>query len=96
METKFVKLTLKSQEIKYFIVNLEDGRITESGDEDETTFEDTFIDLKTIEVGKKPLISYNYSLYTRKFPDRAPVWSQLNYEITATEEFFKKKNEKPI
>lgn len=91
MKEELVKVTLKSDEIKYFVVNLEDGRIIESGDEDETTFEDTFVDLNTLEVGRKPLISYNFSLYTRKYPDRKPVWTELNYEITAKEFLSKKK-----
>ena len=82
-----VKVKLKNPEINYLIVSLLDGRITESGEdlENQGTFEDTYVKLHTLEVGKKPIISFNYSLYTRKQKTKTPVWTELNYEITEVE-----------
>jgi hypothetical protein len=79
-----VKIELKNPDIKYLIVSLSNGRIIESGEnlENQGTFEDTYLKLDTIEVGKTPTISFNYSVYTKKMKNKTPVWTELNYIIT--------------
>lgn len=88
-----IKVLLDSKEIDYFLL-ADDGKIVESGDELPDTWEDTYVDVSTIEVGKKMKISYNFGIYTRKFPDRKPVWEELNYNIKSFEHLKKEiKNE---
>lgn len=77
-----IKIVIDSKEIKYFIVN-EDGKITESGEDTgvNDTFEDTFVDMKKLVIGKPPIISYNKGVYSRKTPLREAVWTELNYNV---------------
>ena len=65
-----VKIGLKNKEIGYFIVN-ERGRILETGEssEEKDTFQDTFIDFKSLEIGEKVKLTFNRSVFTK-----------LNYE----------------
>ena len=66
-----VKISLKNKEIKYFIVN-ERGRIVDTGEvsEEKDTFQDTFIDFKSLEVGEKVKLTFNRKVFTK-----------LNYEV---------------
>ena len=70
-----VKISLKSKEIVYFIVN-ERGKIVDTGEiqEEKDTFQDTFIDFKSLEVGEKVKLTFNRSVFTK-----------LNYETTNIE-----------
>jgi hypothetical protein len=70
-----VKIDLKNKEIKYFIVN-ERGRILETGElsEEKDTFQDTFIDFKSLEVGEKVKLTFNRKVFT-----------MLNYETVFIE-----------
>ena len=70
-----VKISLKNKEINYFIVN-ERGRIVDTGEvaEEKDTFQDTFIDFKSLEVGEKVKLTFNRSVFTK-----------LNYETTNIE-----------
>lgn len=83
-----IKVILDNKEIKYFVVSATDGRILESGEaENHDTWEDTFIKLESIEVGRAPKISFNYGFYTRSFSKKVPVWVDLAYivkEVTKT------------
>ena len=65
-----VKIGLKNKEINYFIVN-ERGRIVDTGEvsEEKDTFQDTFIDFKSLEIGEKVKLTFNRSVFTK-----------LNYE----------------
>lgn len=76
------KILLDNKEIKYFIINL-DGKIIETGDENPDTWEETFVDMDSIEVGKAPKISYNKSQMQRQ--GKTPVWSYLNYTVKSIE-----------
>ena len=66
-----VKISLKSKEIVYFIVN-ERGKIVDTGEiqEEKDTFQDTFIDFKSLEVGEKVKLTFNRKVFT-----------MLNYEV---------------
>ena len=66
-----VKISLKSKEIVYFIVN-ERGKIVDTGEiqEEKDTFQDTFIDFKSLEVGEKVKLTFNRKVFTK-----------LNYEV---------------
>lgn len=66
-----VKISLKSKEIGYFIVN-ERGKIVDTGEiqEEKDTFQDTFIDFKSLEVGEKVKLTFNRKVFTK-----------LNYEV---------------
>ena len=66
-----VKISLKNKEIGYFIVN-ERGKIVDTGEiqEEKDTFQDTFIDFKSLEVGKKVKLTFNRKVFTK-----------LNYEV---------------
>ena len=66
-----IKIGLKNKEIKYFIVN-ERGRIVDTGEiqEEKDTFQDTFIDFKSLEVGEKVKLTFNRKVFT-----------MLNYEV---------------
>ena len=66
-----VKISLKSKEILYFIVN-ERGKIVDTGEiqEEKDTFQDTFIDFKSLEVGEKVKLTFNRKVFTK-----------LNYEV---------------
>jgi hypothetical protein len=88
IEKKFVKLVLNSGEINHLVVSLHDGRIIESGESDaeQNTFENTYVDVSTIEIGKPPKISFNYFLYKRKSVNKTPVWVDLNYNVESIEE----------
>lgn len=79
-----MKLILTSKEIKYIIVDNNTGRITESGEEQgkNDTFEETFVDLSSIEIGKPPKISYNKTEYTNRKKPISPVWVDLLYNVT--------------
>ena len=70
-----VKISLKSKEIGYFIVN-ERGKIVDTGEiqEEKDTFQDTFIDFKSLEVGEKVKLTFNRSVFTK-----------LNYETVSVE-----------
>ena len=70
-----VKISLKSKEIVYFIVN-ERGKIVDTGEiqEEKDTFQDTFIDFKSLEVGEKVKLTFNRKVFT-----------MLNYETTSVE-----------
>lgn len=81
-----IKVILDSEEIKYFVINAKDGRILESGEtENHDTWEDTFVKLETVEVGKAPKISFNYGFFTRSCSKKLPVWADLNYKVTKIE-----------
>lgn len=85
---KVVKVILNSSEINYLVVSLQDGRIIESGESESenNTFEDTYMKVSSIEVGKHPKISYNYGVYTRRSVGKTPVFTELNYVVLAVEE----------
>ena len=70
-----VKISLKSKEIVYFIVN-ERGKIVDTGEiqEEKDTFQDTFIDFKSLEVGEKVKLTFNRKVFT-----------MLNYETVSVE-----------
>ena len=70
-----VKISLKNKEIKYFIVN-ERGKIVDTGEiqEEKDTFQDTFIDFKSLEVGEKVKLTFNRKVFTK-----------LNYETVSVE-----------
>ena len=70
-----VKISLKSKEIVYFIVN-ERGKIVDTGEiqEEKDTFQDTFIDFKSLEVGEKVKLTFNRKVFTK-----------LNYETVSVE-----------
>ena len=70
-----IKIDLKNKEIKYFIVN-ERGRIVDTGEiqEEKDTFQDTFIDFKSLEVGEKVKLTFNRKVFT-----------MLNYETVFIE-----------
>ena len=70
-----VKISLKSKEIIYFIVN-ERGKIVDTGEiqEEKDTFQDTFIDFKSLEVGEKVKLTFNRKVFT-----------MLNYETVSVE-----------
>lgn len=59
------KITIDSQEIQYFIIN-ERGKIILTGEklEEKDTFQDTFIDLKTISIGKCLSLTFNRKSFT--------------------------------
>lgn len=66
------KIDIDCQDIKYFIVN-ERGKIIDTGEKDEEkdTFQDTLLDLKTVEIGEYPSITFNRKVFTT-----------LNYKVT--------------
>lgn len=70
-----VKISLKNKEIGYFIVN-ERGKIVDTGEiqEEKDTFQDTFIDFKSLEVGEKVKLTFNRKVFT-----------MLNYETVSVE-----------
>ena len=70
-----VKISLKRKEIVYFIVN-ERGKIVDTGEiqEEKDTFQDTFIDFKSLEVGEKVKLTFNRKVFTK-----------LNYETVSVE-----------
>ena len=61
------KIDIDNNEIKYLIVN-ERGRVIETGKEFDT-FQDTKVDLNSIEIGKRLKLTFNNK-----------VWTQLNYK----------------
>lgn len=61
------KIDIDNKEIKYLIVN-ERGRVIETGEEFDT-FQDTKVDLNSIEIGKRLKLTFNNK-----------VWTQLNYK----------------
>jgi hypothetical protein len=61
------KIDIDNKEIKYLIVN-EKGRVIETGEEFDT-FQDTKVDLNSIEIGKRLKLTFNNK-----------VWTQLNYK----------------
>lgn len=61
------KIDIDNNEIKYLIVN-ERGRVIETGEEFDT-FQDTKVDLNSIEIGKRLRLTFNNK-----------VWTQLNYK----------------
>lgn len=88
-----IKVILDNEEIKYFVVSAENGRILESGEtENQDTWEDTYVDLNTVEVGRAPKISYNYSFFSRTTSKRKPVWVDLLYKVKSIEKTKKDKN----
>lgn len=84
-ETSKIKVFIDSKELSYFIINPK-GKIVETGEKIKTvkqgitsyecgdTFQDTYIDLKTIEVGVEPSISFNKKVFTK-----------LNYKLLKIE-----------
>lgn len=87
-QNKNVKLVLNSKEIDFLIVSLQRGRILDSGEseQDRGTFDNTYMDLESICVGKAPRVSFNFDFYTRKTSGKEPVWVDLNYKILSIEE----------
>lgn len=75
------KLDIDNKEINFFIISAETGKIKSSGDENDDTWEDTYIDLNSIEVGKPPSICFNKAHRTR-YTGREPVFTNLNYNVT--------------
>jgi hypothetical protein len=61
------KIDIDNKEIKYLVVN-EKGRVIETGEEFDT-FQDTKVDLNSIEIGKRLKLTFNNK-----------VWTQLNYK----------------
>jgi hypothetical protein len=61
------KIDIENKEIQYLIVN-EKGRVIETGEEFDT-FQDTKVDLNSIEIGKRLKLTFNNK-----------VWTQLNYK----------------
>ncbi len=78
-----MKVELDSKEIKFLEISDNDGRILKSGEREgfNDTFEDSFVDLKTVEVGKKPMISFNKGVYERRKHKIEPVWTELAYKV---------------
>lgn len=68
---------IDSKDIKYLKVN-ESGKITRCGlPKSEQDFENTYLDIKKLEVGKEPVISFNKCV----LGDNCN-WVKLNYKIT--------------
>lgn len=55
-----VKVFVDNKDIKYMVINGH-GRICETGEieEESDTFMDTFVDIKSLEVGKKLILTFN-------------------------------------
>ena len=68
------KIEIQNKEIQYLIVNKK-GRVIETGEEFDT-FQDTKVDLKSIEVGKRLRITFNNK-----------VWTELNYKTISITEY---------
>jgi len=79
------KINVDSKVINFFIVSGETGKIKSSGDIDEDTWEDTYVNLASIQVGKAPSICFNKAHRTRHI-GKEPVWTDLNYVVTSVEE----------
>lgn len=78
------KIYVDNKEINFFIVSTDTGKIKSSGDIDEDTWEDTYVNLNSIEVGKPPSICFNKAHRTRHI-GREPVFTNLNYNVTSIE-----------
>jgi len=79
------RINLDNKEIGFFIVSTETGKIKSSGDINDDTWEDTYMDLKTVIVGGIPFISFNKARKAR-YINREPVFIDLNYKITSIED----------
>lgn len=80
-----VKVYLDSREIDFLIISKETGKIKSSGDINPDTWEDTYVDLSSVVVGKELVISFNKAFRTRH-KNNEPVWTPLIYKITLIEE----------
>lgn len=72
-----MKLIIDSKEINFFKLN-EKGKIIESGDINSSTWDKTYIDLKSIEIGKPPLLTFQIDNINT---DNNVKWVKLNYNI---------------
>lgn len=86
------KIYINSKEIEFFIFSEETGKIKSSGDINQDTWEDTYLDLNSIVIGKEPVVSFNKAVRTRN-KNIEPVWTPLIYKITSIE---KVKDGKPV
>lgn len=87
------KLNIDNKEINFFIISADTGKIKSSGDiEMPECWEDTFVDLETLEIGKQPSLCFNKA-HKSRYLDREPKWTDLNYKVTSIEEI---KDEKSI
>lgn len=86
------KVYIDNKEINFFIISADTGKIKSSGDVDEDTWEDTYVDLETLKVGKEPSICFNKAHKT-KHATKEPVWTDLNYKVTSIKDL---KDEKLI
>lgn len=80
-----IKVHLNSKEIDFLIISKETGKIKSSGDVNPDTWEDTYVDLNSVVLGKEPVISFNKAFRTRH-KNNEPVWTPLIYKITLIEE----------
>ena len=72
-----MKILIDNNEIQYLIVN-ERGKVLESGEEKGLdTFQDTFVDLSSVKVGKEPRIT---------FRRKKDVYTFLNYRVLRCED----------
>lgn len=81
------KVIIDSKEIKYLIVE-PTGRIIESGEKEgeNDTFENSFVNMEKLEVGKKINISFNKGIYERRSVPKEAVWVDLLYDVISIEE----------
>jgi len=85
-----IKINLDNKEIKFFIISEETGKIKSSGDENEDTWEDTYVALESLKIGQPPSICFNKANRTRHLK-KEPVFVDLNYRILSIENLKDKK-----
>ena len=71
-----------SKEIGYFIVNKK-GRVLDTEKEYEETWKGTYLYMPSVEVGKRPRLSFN--VRENKRFNKKPVYVTLNYKVTKIE-----------
>ncbi len=85
------RVNLNDKEIGFFIISTETGKIKSSGDTVlQETWEDTYVNLNSLVVGKEPNISFNKAHKTRH-AGKEPVFVDLLCKITSIEEIKEKK-----
>jgi hypothetical protein len=86
-----IEIGIDNREINFFLINKSTGKIKNSGDEVlAETWEDTYVDVNSLLVGKLPSICFNK--FSRiKNSKKEPVWVDLNYKVTYLKEIESKK-----
>ena len=72
-----MRIYLDNRRVKWFAIT-KAGRIYNSGDNNKTTWQNTFIDLEKMEVGKKLVVSFN------KLENEAEGLRPVYVEITSS------------